>query len=70
MKKLLHPARLILCFLAFYFPFVLSSAGQSLSDLELSSQVSEGVNQGSRKWVDYYEAKQVASWFAVRHAVK
>jgi len=47
MKKLLRLASLTVCFLAFYFPFVRSSAGQNLSDLELSVQVSEGVNQRS-----------------------
>jgi hypothetical protein len=54
MKKLLRPSSLILCFLVFYFPFVLSSAGQSLTDVESSAQVFEVVNQGSALWGDYY----------------
>ena len=65
MKKLLPPASLILCFLAFYFPFVLSSAGQNLSDLEPSAPVSEWVNQGSAAWGDYYndaELEKAVDW--------
>jgi hypothetical protein len=58
MKKVLHPASLILCFLAFYFPFVLSSSGQNLSDLEPSAHVPEGVNQGSSAWDDYYAYRE------------
>jgi hypothetical protein len=65
MKKVLRPARLILCFVAFYFPFVLSSAGQSLTDVESSSQVFEVVNQGSALWGDYYtngELEKAVDW--------
>lgn len=54
MKKLLRLASLTLCFLAFYFLFILSSVGQNLSYLKPSSQVSEGVNQRFATWGDYY----------------
>ena len=47
MKKVLHPARLILCFLTFYFSIVLSSSGQNLSDSEPAAQILQGVDQGS-----------------------
>ena len=65
MKKVLHPVRLICCFLAFYFPFVLSSSGQNLSELDPSAQVFEGVNQGSSVWDDYYkdgELEKAVDW--------
>jgi hypothetical protein len=65
MKKLLRPVSLTVCFLAFYFPFVLSSVGQTLSDLEPSAQVSEGVNQGATAWEDYYaywKAEKSEDW--------
>jgi hypothetical protein len=65
MKKVLHPVGLICCFLAFYFPFFLSSSGQNLSELEPSAQVSKGVNQESAAWEDYYkdgELEKAVDW--------
>lgn len=68
MKKVPHPARLILCFLTFYFPFVLSSSGQNLSDSEPAVQVFEGVNQGSPAWGDY--SKEVEHEKALEWSVR
>ncbi len=53
MKKAPRPARLILFFLTFYFPFVLSSSGQNLSDSEPAAQIFQGVDQGFAAWGDF-----------------
>jgi hypothetical protein len=65
MKKVPHPARLILCFLTFYFPFVLSSSGQNLSDSEPAAQIFQGVDQGFAAWGDYskeVELEKAMEW--------
>ena len=53
MKKKLHPVSLIFCFFGFYLPFVLSSSGQNLSDLESHLRGSDGGIPGSFAREDY-----------------
>jgi hypothetical protein len=71
MKKVPHPARLILCFLTFYFPFVLSSSGQNLSDSEPAAQIFQGVDLGFAAWGDYskeVELEKAMEWSVLKSA--